>query len=397
MKRSVLILNLLILTSHLFAYKNFNSTLSETNKFSRNKLEHENAIILGATYIGDLANNISGGLNKGIVYLGLGNLTLNINTKNMGLWSGGNIYLNGASAHGKSPTENLIGDFQVASNIDAGRNILYIQEFWYKQSFTNLEFTIGIQDLNAEFATSQNSSEFINSSFGIAPVIADNVPCSIFPITGLGFTGKLKLNEDITIQMALFDGFPTGINNIENNTSRKIQSNDGFLYFTELQFTKKLNNLSSSYKIGYYYHSGLVEVNEETNLTSSIINNNEGYYFIADHSLLQKGNKSIGLFTQLSFSPSEINLHNKYVGAGFRFSGWFDKQHNNEIGIAIAYAGFNKELNHKHETLIEIYYNLPLNKNIYLKPDLQYIINPLGTETIIKNAMVLFLRFGIEF
>ncbi len=386
MKRSVLILNLLILTSHLFANKNYN-----------NKLGHESLINLEATYIGDLANNVSGGLNKGIVYLGLGNLNLNINTKKLGLWSGVNIYINGAAAHGKSPTENLIGDFQVASNIDAGGNILYIQEFWYKQSFTNLEFTIGIQDLNAEFATSQNSAEFINSSFGIASVIADNVPCSIFPITGLGFSGKLKINENITMQMALFDGFPTGINNIENNTSEKIKSNDGLLYFTELQFTKKINNLPGSYEIGYYYHTGLTVPKEETNETLRVFNSNHGYYFIADQTLWQKKNRSLGLFTQLSFSPSEINIHNKYLGFGFNYSGCFKKIHNDEFGIAVAYASFNNELNHKHETLIEFYYNLPLNEHIYIKPDLQYIINPLGTETIIKNAVVLFLRFGIDF
>lgn len=386
MKRSVLILNLLILTSHIFANKNYS-----------NKLEHESAIILGATYIGDIANNVSGGINEGIAYLGLGNLNLNINTKNIGLWSGGNIYINSATAHGKSPTENLIGDFQVASNIDAGGNILYIQELWYKQSFTNLEFTIGIQDLNAEFATSQNSSKFINSSFGIAPVIADNVPCSLFPITGLGFTGKLKINENFTIQMALFDGFPTGINNLENNTSARIKSNDGLLYFTELQFTNELNNLPGSYKIGYYYHTGLAELNEETHESLPVFNKNHGFYFIADQTLWQRKNRCIGLFTQLSFSPSEINIHNKYLGFGFNYSGCFKKIHNDEFGIAMAYASFNNELNHKHETLIEFYYNLPLNENIYIEPDLQYIINPLGTEAIIKNAVVLFLRFGIEF
>ena len=353
-----------------------------------------NAFSFGTSYVGDLVGNISGGIKTGASYLGLANMTIGIDISKIGLWKGGELFINGAAAHGNSPSENLIGDFQVASNIDAGGDIIYVQEFWFKQSFNKLDFTLGIQDLNAEFANSHNSGRFINSSFGIAPVIADNVPCSLFPITGLGLSGKLHVNKNISIQMALFDGLPTGLN---SNTCWNIKNNNGLIYFTELQYTNEIFNLAGTYKIGYYYHSGIVEQSEEYNETLTVFNKNYGYYFTADQILWQQKNRSLGIFTQLAFSPSEINLHNKYIGFGVNVSGLLKKQRNDEFGIAIAYAGFNNDLNHKHESLIEIYYYLPINENIYVKPDIQYIINPLGTEITLENALVLLLRFGLDF
>jgi len=42
-------------------------------------------------------------------------------------------------------------------------------------------------------------------------------------------------------------------------------------------------------------------------------------------------------------------------------------------------------------------YKLVINNNIYLKPDIQYIINPAGTAIRLNNALVGFVRFGLEF
>lgn len=395
MKNLLLLTLFVIFTNHLKANDNINiSTIDTTNINNSLNNNPVNAFSFGTSYVGDLVGNLSGGIKTGASYLGLANMSIGIDISKLGLWKGGEVFINGAAAHGNSPTENLIGDFQVASNIDAGGDIIYLQEFWFKQSFKKLEFTLGIQDLNAEYANSQNSSEFINSSFGIAPVIADNVPCSIFPITGLGISGKLEVNKNIKIQMALFDGFPTGLN---NTTCWNIKDNNGLLYFTELQLTSEISNLTGTYKIGYYYHSGIAEQDEEAIESLNVFNNNYGYYLTADQILWRQKNRSLGIFTQLAFSPAEISLHNKYLGFGVNFSGLFKKQGNDEFGLAMAYAGFNNDLNHKHESLIEIYYYLPINENIYIKPDLQYILNPLGTEMALENALVLFLRFGIDF
>ncbi|WP_082769032.1 carbohydrate porin [Paraglaciecola hydrolytica] len=48
------------------------------------------------------------------------------------------------------------------------------------------------------------------------------------------------------------------------------------------------------------------------------------------------------------------------------------------------------------ETAVELFYHWPLNKNLVLKPDLQYIISPSGNHKI-NNALVFTLRLELNF
>lgn len=85
-----------------------------------------------------------GGIKTGTVYLGMANLKISFDTKGAKLWKGGQLFINGAVTHGKSPSELLVGDFQAVSNIDAGDHI-YIHELWYKHQFKQFEIIFGLQ------------------------------------------------------------------------------------------------------------------------------------------------------------------------------------------------------------------------------------------------------------
>jgi porin len=124
----------------------------------------ENPFSFEAAYTEDFFGNMMGGIKTGTLYLGMANIKVSLDTKKAGLWNNGQIYINGASTHGRSPSKNLIGDFQIASNIDAGDHI-FLQEFLYKHTFKNLEITLGLQDLNVEFVSLESGHLFLNSSF----------------------------------------------------------------------------------------------------------------------------------------------------------------------------------------------------------------------------------------
>jgi porin len=51
----------------------------------------------------------------------------------------------------------------------------------------------------------------------------------------------------------------------------------------------------------------------------------------------------------------------------------------------------------KDETIVEICYKAQLTENIFIQPDFQYVINPEGTGQNLENAMVGFVRFGLNF
>ena len=187
-----------------------NTGYSQKNENSLTK-----PVKIGVLYISDNLINIKGGLNTGYNYLGYANVNISFNTQNANLWKGGEFLIHPASTHGGEPTANLIGDYQGASNIEAGNHI-YMHELWYKQKTGNLNFIFGLQDLNANFAKSSIGENFINSSFGIHSIFSENLNAPIFPLTALGFSTNWNISKKLVFQSSVLDRHPT---NFENNTS----------------------------------------------------------------------------------------------------------------------------------------------------------------------------------
>ncbi|MDD4968739.1 MAG: carbohydrate porin [Paludibacter sp.] len=344
----------------------------------------ESPVKLNASYIGDVVSNFSGGIKTGTNYLGLANLKAGFNTETANWWKGGKMFVNVGNTHGGEPSATLVGDFQGVSNIEAG-NLSFLYELWYKQKLGKLEMTVGLQDLNADFATNENGSIFTNSSFGIQSSIADNVDSPIFPLTALGANVKWNVSDTFTWGAAIFDGTPDDFESNPYNTKWKLSKNQGFLAVTEFQVRKSLfQEMTGNYKFGVYYH--------QHNDTIAVEQQNGGFYFVGDQQISNK----LFVFSQIGISPKKMNKNNRYLSLGLNYKGPFDKRPNDQAGIALAYAGIdgNKV---GSETALELSYQFVVTKNIYLRPDIQYIINPAGTEAKLKNALVGFLRFGVDF
>jgi len=395
---------LFVMITFLEAYQartsNINDSISDRNSEKANQTSSQQtkkALSAEASYTGDICANMMGGIKTGVVFLGMANLKLGFNTQNANIWKGGQFFINGAVTHGKSPSELMAGDFQAVSNIDAGDHI-YIHEFWYKHHFNHFEFTFGLQDLNTEFAATDNGSRFINSSFGIPSLISDNVPAPIFPLTALGLTSKIQITEKVSVSVAVYDGCPTAFEQNTYNTNWKLCTDDGTLILSEVAWANELFQYPGTYKSGYYYHTGLCETDTETGEISEVFNNNYGFYFIADQTVWQKAdsNQSIGVFAQLALSPAIINNHHYYIGGGINYFGISKKQPEDALGLAVACAGFNKSYK-KNETTVETYYKKHIGENFSIQPDLQYVIHPAGTDEVLPNALVGILRFNLNF
>ena len=355
--------------------------------------EKENPFTFEASYVGDAYGNAAGGLKTGGGYMGMGNLMIGFDTEKARWWKGGSFFINGAGIHGKSLSENFLGDLQVASNIDAGTHT-YLHELWFKQDFGKFSFTAGLQDLNAEFLTSENAGEFINSSFGVPATVSCNLPVPIFPLTGLGVTARWNISDKFAWQTAVFDGFQTDFENNPYNIDWELGKDNGVLVATEFHSTFNINEKEGTYKLGGYYHSGLNEFDEETQTKNSIFKNNYGVYFIADQTVFERENRKIGLFTQVAVAPENKNDHSYYLGLGGNYYGIFSKKGKDVLGLAV--AGVDVK-NRKNETALELYYKWQFNDNFAIQPDIQYIINPAGSDEKLSNAPAGILRLHINF
>lgn len=347
-----------------------------------------------ASYTGDNVNNLAGGIRRGSCYLGLANIRINFNTTEAGIWKGGQFYINAANTHGATPSAEFIGDMQVASNIEAG-NHTFIQELWYKQSLGNTEFTVGLQDLNVQFANTEYGALFLNSSFGILPTISGNIPAPVYPLTSLGFTVKWSASEKMVWTTAIYDGCPTDFEHNPYNLTWQFKSADGILSISELQYTSHIASLPGTYKLGFYSHNHLFQKNEATMHDDPACSNNFGLYAIADQQVWQEDDKALGSFLQVGYGPAKYNKNYLYVGTGAHYNGIFSKKGNDALGLAVALAWLNGNIG--NETTIELTYKRQLLTHIFLQPDFQYILNPAGLGNKLGNSLEGTLRLGIAF
>lgn len=360
---------------------------------TKDTVDSKDLIDFEVTYIGDNINNLKGGIKTGSSYLGLAKLQASFDFDKARLWRGGQFLINAINTHGATPSANLLGDIQIASNIEAG-NHTFFQEIWLKQSINKLELTLGLQDLNVEFANSEYGALFLNSSFGMIPIISNNLSAPIFPLTSLGLTLKWKISDQYTFINALFDGTPTDFSNNPYNLKWQFKTGDGLLAISEIQYKNELNRLSGTYKLGAFTHNHFFEKFFNKNFPDSIKDIVFGFYAYADQEILKFNDKTLGLFGQLGLSPTTFSRSNFYFGLGMNFTGLFSKKGNDILGLAVAHGSFSYKL--FHETSIELTYQYPISKNIFFQPDIQYIINPAGKDEILKNCFTTNFRFIIQ-
>lgn len=347
----------------------------------------------GASYISDNVNNLRGGIRSGHGYLGMVNFALGFDAGKAGLWEGGTFFINAVNTHGATPSADMLGDRQVVSNIEAGDHT-YLQELWYKQTLGNVELTLGLQDMNVEFANSDNGAIFLNSSFGILPIISGNIAAPLFPLTSLGFTAKWNVRGNTAWLNAIYDGSPTDFGYNPHNLRWEFASGDGILAISEIQQRIEIRCLPGTYKLGVFTHNHLLEKNFNRSFPDSLNHSTFGVYAYADQKILARGERSLDLFIHTGYSPSKTCSHDAYLGAGVSFYGWLSQAKDDILGLAIAHVNFAEGIG--RETAIELTWQKQVHQNIFIQPDLQYVIKPSGGIQGLDNFLVAILRVGLS-
>lgn len=357
----------------------------------------EEKFSLDAALTKDAINNMNGGIKRGHAFLGLIDLGFNINTEQFNLWENGNFYLHIQNTYGQTPTENLVGDIQVFSNIENG-TYTYLYQFWYKHQKENFSFIAGKHDMNEEFFTSELAGEYINSSFGIMPTASLNVPVSIFPYTTLGFVGNYKINETFEAKGGIYNGIPGEITHSNFGTDLNLKKQNGLFYVGELHLHDIFQNNPGTYKVGLFHHSGKFDNVLNTEKEKKGLS---GFYFIADQMIFttdKSNDRGLGTMLQAGYSPNKNSINDYYLAYGLNYSGIFQKNQNDMLGIAIAHASMNNSSITQEEsgyasceTAFEMIYKLQIFNNLSIQPNIQYILHP-GMKKTRENALVGLLR-----
>lgn len=363
--------------------------------------ESENeALTFEASFLGDVVSNFKGGIKEGQTGIGLIHLTANLDTEFAKLWNGGNFFIHAHHVVGGHPSEQLIGDVQVASNIDGFTN-RFIYELWYSQHIRNVTLLAGLHNLNDVFHVSENASVYLNSSFGISPSLSLNNAISIYPVTTLG--GVARWDTDNLSFVGGFYNFGHAFAaenqfNLNNHVFR-----DGFFSLFEAQYRiKSGEDTKAEFKLGATYKQ--CADNHDHNAEECPARSQYSVYFLTDYTLYKSSSgKSLGAFMQTGYSPRRYSYSPFYWSAGVNLKGFLFSNNTDELAIAFATARisqYNADAAmfepFKSESLIELTYKIPVHNRISIQPDVQYIINPAGVEGS-RNAFVGLLRAEIVF
>ena len=346
-------------------------------------------------YKGDFFTNLSGGMEKGSVYLGNFDFLFNMNLEQLLGWKDATLTTYILGNHGGEPGE-YAGAVQGISNI-AAHDTWKLYEFRLEQFLLDgdLSLLIGLYDLNSEFDTREFSGIFINPSHGIGAEFAltgQNGP-SIFPNTSLAFRASYNFSDSWNIKAAVFDGIPGDLNNLEG-TSIVFDNEDGLLLTSEINFTNGPDEVDGNYfkyAIGGWYYTGDFETISDIDALGNPLlqKGNYGFYGSAEKFLFSENNSAaegLGAFVRFGWANNNVNPVNSYFGAGINYTGLLPGRDEDVFGIALAAAHNNQKCRDllleenidikDFEYILEFTYNVNLNKSIQIQPDIQYVINP---------------------
>ena len=334
-------------------------------------------VTLAGSYIGELGRNYDPGQvspRLKTIYHDVLDLSLTVDSGEAGLWPGGTLYIEGMRIHGDQPSRFVIGDLQVASNIEAPTQTL-IEEAWYEQRFLDgrLSLLAGLRDLNRDFYVSEYAGLFLNSSFGNGPEISANVPASVYPKPGWTARIRIRPTSQWYVQAADFDGDPQ---------TRTLSAREGQMWIAETGLVFP----TARYKLGAWLHTATKAYNGRT------FANDYGGYVLADQQLAAFGATRIGAFVQYGWVPPARNEVTRYLGLGLHVTGPLPARAEDVLGLALAQAVMHTGT----ENTIELTYRASVTPSVSVQPSFQWIAHPGGVPGA-SPVRVGLLRFELAF
>jgi porin len=369
----------------------------------------ENVLAWKLNYVGEVFGNLSGGVKQGTVYEGYFKLGLGVNLEKLAGWKDTVFYANILYPHGKSLTQNYVGDLNVVSNIDSYDSVRLFK-CWVQKNFAENRFSLraGIMAVDKEFFVSEDAALFINSGFGAFPVISQGIIAPVYPVSAPGIRIHWKPTEALSVLAAVFSGDVGTASLNQHNSRLDFRGSDGVSVFAEAAY--KLNasggGRRGTYKIGGFYSSKAFE-----DLAGSPQHDgNYGVYAIADQLIFREGGgedgtqQGLAVFARFAVAPEDRNFVPFDTEVGATYTGLLPRRDGDLVGVGLIYSKISDQgrdevgepFREHHEAVLEVSYQAAVNDWLTVQPDFQYIFNP-GAARHTRDAIVAGLRISLNF
>jgi porin len=350
----------------------------------------------------DGSKNLRGGIDTaGSAWRNLFEATLTVDTKPLFGLDGGKLFIDFQNQSGQNGSNQLVGDVQHFSNVDAdGRT--QIAQLWYQQTFAdgNLRFKIGKVDANSEFEKSDYSGEFLHSSAQFSPTI---LPLPTYPDPATSFNVFLQSSSGFYGGFGVYDGsLSRGLHTGALGPKTFFRDPRDLFLIAEIgrRWGGDEKGLPGRLALGGWY-----DANQFSRLNGGFDSAAAGPYFLLDQMLWRPSDiakddkddaRGIALFVSGGEADRAISAVQWHLGAGVAWTGPLPKRNRDVLGTGVQAVRFNSAagLNSNSEVAIETFYRLQITPWACIKPDLQYITTPGGSH---PDAFVATVRFIINF
>jgi porin len=376
------------------------STPITGNWFGISKALSDKGILVNADILIDGSRSLRGGLDTaGSAWRNLFEATVSIDTKPLINFDGGLVFLDFQNQSGRNGSEDLVGDLQIFSNIDAdGRTQL--AQCWYQQTLFGgvLRIKAGKVDAASEFDKPDNGGQFIHSSAGYSTSI---FVIPTYPDPATAFNVFVQPGAGFYVGAGVYDGsLARGVETGAQGPRTFFHDPYDLFYIGEAgrRWTVDDGRLPGRFGFGAWHNTNRFERFDGTKQTGA-----GGFYALFDQTLYRPAGipttdpRGIGLFLMAATSDGAVSQIDGNLGGGIVWTGPIPGRDHDVAGFGIQAAHLSSSAGFKtdHEVAFETFYRVQLTPWFSLKPDMQYIASPGGNGT--PDALVATLRIEVDF
>lgn len=329
---------------------------------------------------------------RSVALLGHIDAALTLDTKLMGLWRGGKLYVLGQHNHGTS-INDLVGSITEISSLEAPPYTQLTELFYEQVLFGDLiRIRLGKQDANRDFGTPRFGGNFLNNNFGMLPT----APLPSYPTTGLGVTLAVQPTWWLALKAAIYEGSPQ-VGSLGFDSA--LVENAGLTGVGGITVAHRFGPNGAqggTAMVGAWLQTG--EIDGVGVPAPQMFGNNVGVMVqLEEHLLLDpsdpQATSGLNVAARVGWAQPDRNEIPLYVGAALAWHGLGQRRDNDTVGLGFGYLQVNPAAGQGFETFVEVFYKARLTKFLSLQPDAQVYVHPGGDA---PTTLILGLRVKLK-
>ena len=366
-----------------------------------------------ASYTAQLLGNPGGGQSRGFTYSGTLQASIFWDLHKLLHIPGLSFNIGSAWSTGKNLSADYIGNsFTVQSAYGSpgnGTNNLTLGETYLQQQLFNNSLVIAAGRLAPAntFATMPVFNNYINAGINPFPgaLGKNDATFTLYP-PGAEWGAQAVYNITPTIQMAagVFNTNQSSAAGGKGGVNFALQQgNRGALSVVQLNYLFNHGPGDIGFP-GQYTLGGFYDSNKFTSLSNPNATESGTYsvYGMFQQMVYRDGGagsqRGLTVWGETALAPkSSVNPMPYFIGGGLSYQGLIPSRGNDIASAGVISGTFSRYVPQTTaETVIEVNYQITLNRWLSVTPDIQYVIRPSGSSAI-KNALVLGTQMAIVF